>query len=216
LKSRATLNAAGLATWTERQKDVAMRDDAADQRLAAAQRIVEQLAEIHATDAEKGRLRLTADFDGQWRDVDATLRAGAWVGNRAPIGVLVADQPWLVDAYVDERSVAYMTFGAAARFYPEASNVVLAAKVVEIDSSRVAQLAYPMLDSRYGGTIATHPGDKPGMPVASLFRVRLELDAAPLPERETRGTVHIDGQTLSWGREALKSAMAVLIRESGF
>jgi putative peptide zinc metalloprotease protein len=73
-----------------------------------------------------------------------------------------------------------------------------------------------MLDSRYGGTIATHPGDKAGLPSASLFRVRLELEAAPAPARETRGTVHIEGQTLSWGLEALKSATAVLIRESGF
>jgi putative peptide zinc metalloprotease protein len=216
LMSRATLNAAGLATWTQRQKDVAMRDDAVDQRLAAAQSIALQLAEIHATGAETGRLRLNAEFDGQWRDVDATLRAGTWVGNRTAIGVLVADGPWLVDAYVDERSIAFLQLGATARFYPEANNGVLAAKVIEIDTSRAAQIAYPMLDSRYGGTIATHPGDKDGLPNASLFRVRLELDAVPAPAREMRGTVHIEGQTLSWGLEALKSATAVLIRESGF
>jgi putative peptide zinc metalloprotease protein len=216
LLARAVVDAAGLATQARRQQDVAVRDDAADQRRVAAQRVVEQLAESQATRDESGRLQLQAEFDGDWRDLDPALRVGTWVGSRQPIGILVASMRWVVDAYVDERTLADMAVGATARFYPDHGGQALEARLVEIDRSRASQLGSALLDARYGGPIATLPGDKPGQPTTAWFRVRLELESPPDVARETRGRVHIDTAARSWAWDLLRSAAAVLVRESGF
>ena len=85
-----------------------------------------------------------------------------------------------------------------------------------MDSARTQQLAYPMLDGRFGGKIATQQHEKEAIPAYPLYRVRLQLHAPPPQLRELRGTVHIQGQRSSWLGNALQNILAVLIRESGF
>jgi putative peptide zinc metalloprotease protein len=109
-----------------------------------------------------------------------------------------------------------LQLGATARFYPEGTGLALKARVSAIDTTRTVQLAYPMLDTRYGGPITTEAGERTGQPTGSLYRVRLEFDAPLAEPKETRGRIHIDGPARSLAWEALKSAAAVLIRESGF
>lgn len=216
LLAREQRTAASVAALTQRLKGLEAEDSGLDQRRSTSQRLGEQLAEARATRDEAGRLRIAAEFSGLWLDLDPEIRAGTWVGTRAPVGTLIDPGRWVVDAYVGQRDVERLAVGAAARFYPERRWGALAATVVDIDSTRSGHLSHPLLDARHGGPIATHGGDKEGNPVDALYRVRLAL-AEPLPEhRETRGRVYIEGsrQSLAWA--GLKGAAAVLIRESGF
>ena len=88
--------------------------------------------------------------------------------------------------------------------------------MVAVDSARTQQLPYDMLAARHGGSIATRDAEQRAVPREALYRVRLRLDA-PLPAlREVRGNVHIDGPRKSLLWEGIKSAAAVLVRESGF
>lgn len=192
-------------------------DTGVGQQQAIIRRLNEQRAEIHAVRAEEERLRVVAEFDGHWLDVDPDYHPGVWVDVRTLLGVLIDPDHWVVDAYVEQRDIGRIHPGSPARFFVHGQPSGVEAEVLFIDSTRSQRLAHAMLDSRYGGTIATHPaGQSEGMPVEALYRVRLKL-AQPLPlQREALGSVQIEGESRSLLWEGVKWGLTVLIRESGF
>ena len=217
LLAQSQRSGASVDAVSRRLKGLHAQEDGLDQRRATSERLVELLAEQEASLGEIGRLRINAEFDGIWLGLDPDLRVGGWVGNREAVGMLVTPGQWVVEAYVEQRQIERLRLGAKAIFYPESAPLEsVAAKVIEIDTTRSARLLNPMLDSRHGGHIATQSGDKDGIPTEALYRVYLEL-ASPLPElHETRGRVAIDGERRSLVWQGIKNVMAVLIRESGF
>ena len=187
-----------------------------DVQQATMRRLQEQLAEAQAIDAEAARLQLKAEFAGDWLDVDPHLHSGAWVNPRIPLGVLVDPASWVVDTYVPQQEIERIRVGAAAKFWPQSWAQPIAATVMAVDGARTQQLAYPMLDARFGGKIATQAHEKEAIPAYPVYRVRLQLQAPPPQLRELRGTAHIEGERSSWLGEVLQTTLAVLIRESGF
>jgi len=182
----------------------------------SAERLREQLAEATSIREETGRLQMLAEFKGLWLDTDLTVRSGTWVGPRNQLGVLIDPSSWVVDAYVDQRQLERIQVGASARFRPQKQWLSIAAMVVDIDSTRVTKLAYPMLDATHGGSVATQRGERQGVPVDSLYRVRLAL-AEPLTEhRETQGHVTIDGARHSPAWQFVQRAASIAVRETGF
>ena len=216
LQSHQLRTGASISALNRHLKGVSAELGGFDQRRVTSERLNEQLAEATATREEEARLRVVAEFDGIWLDVDPVLKAGSWVGTRNQIGILVDPNRWVVDAYVGQRDVERIQLGARARFRPEKRWVSIAAEIIDIDPSLSSKLAHTMLDARYGGPIATQAGDKPSVPVDAIYRIRLAL-AEPLPNsRETRGRTTIEGsrQSLLW--EGIKKTVAIIIRESGF
>ncbi len=188
-----------------------------EQALATEQRLQEQMAELRAVRDEVGRLRITAEFSGQWRDVDRLLRPGAWLGVKVPAGVLTDTDGWVVDAYVGERQVHRIAPGARASFLPEGGLRAFDAEVLSVDSTRARRLAHPMLDSRHGGEFTTLADEQQGAtPSDALYRVRLRLHEVPAQDKELRGQARIEGGARSLVWDAARSALAVLVRESGF
>lgn len=216
LQARSLRTNASVQALNQRLAGLAVEDSGVDQRQATSERLGEQLAEARSTREEEARLRVTAEFDGIWVDVDPTLVSGTWIGTRSQVGILVDPSQWVVDAYVEQRQVGRIVVGAKASFRPERHWLSIDARVVDVDSTRSSKLSHAMLDARHGGPIATQTGERPAMPVEALYRVRLVL-AEPLPENhETGGRASIEStrQSLLW--EALKRTVAVVIRESGF
>jgi len=187
-----------------------------DVQQATMQRLQEQLAESRAIEEEAARLQLTAEFSGQWRDVDPLLRAGTWINTHTPLGILVDPSSWIVDAYVDQQQIGRIAIGARATFWPQRWGAALDATVIEMDSARSQELRYSMLDARHGGTIATQLRERFSLPTQSLYRVRLKLDRPPVQTRELRGTVHIQAERSSWLWDVIRNGAALVIRESGF
>lgn len=188
------------------------------QQRAMVERLGEQFAEARSAREEALRLRIAAEFDGVWLDVDPELRPGVWTGARRPLGVLVDPSAWVVDAYVGQREVGRLAPGAPASFKPEGSPWRIAAEVVAIDTTRAQRLVHDMLDSRHGGHITTQAGTQPGtaVPTEALYRVRLRLAKPLVPGRTVRGQARIAGERRSLAWESVKGLAAVLIRESGF
>lgn len=216
LDQRAQRTSATLEALGQRLTGLSADDAGMDQRRATRERIGEQLAETQATREEGERLRVAAEFDGVWLDVDPTLRPGTWVSPRNPVGVLVDPTSWVVDAYVDQRQIERIVVGAQARFRATHHWRSLQATVIDVDLTRSSRLSHAMLDARHGGPIATQPNERQPMPVETLYRVRLAL-SEPLPElHETAGRVVIDGARLSLVWAGFKRLAAVAIRESGF
>lgn len=192
-------------------------EDGVGQHMALSQRLNEQNAEAQAARDELGRLHLVAAFDGEWRDVDLTLRPGVWLNTRQPLGVLVDASSWVVDAYVEQRLVDRISAGGRADFLPEGSLTALKAEVLEVDSTRTLRLMHPMLDSRHGGKLATRQDGREVVLSEAMYRVRLRLDK-PVDSRqhELRGVVRMEGSARSLLWEGVKGSLAILIRESGF
>jgi putative peptide zinc metalloprotease protein len=216
LQARDLRTSATVAALSQRLTGLAAEDSGIDQRRVTSERLSEQLAETRATREEGDRLRVRAEFDGVWLDVDPTLQPGTWVASKNQVGILVDPGSWVVDAYVEQRQIERIQVGAHARFRPERHWFFIDATVLAIDSTRSGKLSHLMLDARHGGPIATQGGERQALPVETLYRVRLAL-AQPLPElHETRGRASIEGarQSLIW--EAVKRVIALVIRESGF
>lgn len=216
LQARQQRTQASITSLALQLPQLMATEEGLDVQQATARRLQEQLAESKAIADEASLLQLHAEFDGQWRDIDPQLRAGAWVGVRTPLGVLIDPKSWIVDAYVDQQQVHRIHAGASANFWPQRWGMPLAATVIAVDGARSQQLPYTMLDARHGGTVATQPHEKAPLPVQPLYRVRLQLNEPPPQMRELRGTAHIQAERSSWLWHVLQNGLAVVIRESGF
>lgn len=205
-----------VSTLAQQLPQLMGQEQGLERRQATVLRLQEQLAESHALEDEVSRLHLKAEFAGVWQDIDPLLSAGAWVDTRAPLGMLVDPASWIVDAYVEQQQIARIAEGAPATFWPQNFGRPLEATVVSVDTTRMQVLPYAMLDTRHGGTIATHPNEKISRPLRPLYRVRLRLQEAPPQMRELRGTAQIQAQRSSWLWHVVQNGMSVVIRESGF
>jgi len=216
LRVRQLRTNASVAALSQQLPQLLGQEQGLDVQQATMQRLQEQLAESHAIEEEAARLQLTAEFSGQWRDVDPLLRAGTWINTHTPLGILVDPSSWIVDAYVDQQQIGRIAIGARATFWPQRWGAALDATVIEMDSARSQELRYSMLDARHGGTIATQLRERFSLPTQSLYRVRLKLDRPPVQTRELRGTVHIQAERSSWLWDVIRNGAALVIRESGF
>ena len=187
-----------------------------EQQQASTERLREQMAEAQSIREETGRLQMLAEFDGLWVDTDPTVRPGTWVGTRTPLGVLIDPSRWVVEAYVDQRQLERIQAGASARFRAQKHWQSVPATVVEIDSARVGKLAYTMLDATHGGPIATQRGERQGVPVDALYRVRMTLAEPMGQHHETRGYVTIEGTRRSPAWQFVQRAASIVVREAGF
>jgi len=216
LNVREAGTAALARSFDQRLLGLTAEDDGKDRQQATNQRLGEQLAQARGIQDEVGRLRVAAEFDGVWRDVDPTLAPGVWVGIKEPLGVLMDPTTWVADVYVEQSQVARIRVGAQASFWPEKRLTAIRATVTDIDTTRSSRLSHPMLDAQHGGPIATQPGDRQGHPVKALYRVRLALAEPPDVNHEAAGRATIDGTRISLLWEGTQQALAVVIRESGF
>lgn len=175
------------------------------------------LAISSSVNEETAQLLTKAPFDGIWVDVDPVLRAGSWIELGTSVGMLVNPGQWIVEAYVDENDVSSLDVGAASSFLPDGHWSSIPAVVVDVAPTRASSIEQPMLESRHGGSIQTTQLDnRNAVPTQSLYRVTLQLNNPPPSLKQTRGRVSIQGHSRSLVWQALQSAMAVLIRESGF
>ncbi|RKR37642.1 HlyD family efflux transporter periplasmic adaptor subunit [Paraburkholderia sp. BL17N1] len=187
-----------------------------NQQTAVRERLRVQYEEAAAAHSEIARLSLRAPFAGRWMDVDPQWRAGQWINPKVSVGVLVDPRSWQVDAFVKQDAIQRIAVGDTARFYPAGHMTPIAGRVLAIDTTRVRQLDYPMLASRYKGPLAVSSERDALIPNPAVFHVLVQLDTAPPGLWETRGQLQIDGVRLSLLLDTGTHLIAALIRESGF
>jgi len=216
LNARESGTVALARSFEQRLLGLTAEDDGKDRQQATNQRLGEQLAEARGIVDEVGRLRVAAEFDGLWRDVDPMLSTGVWVGVKNQLGVLIDPRTWVADVYIEQGQLARLRVGAEASFRPEKRLTAIRAVVTDIDSTRSSRLSHPMLDAQHGGPIATQPGERQGQPVNALYRVRLALEEPLDVEHEALGRATLNGAPVSLLWEGVRQTLAVVIRESGF
>ncbi len=178
---------------------------------------------------ESARLQITAPFAGEVADIDPQLAPGVWVQPRQPLATVMDPSRWVVEAFVAETDIARVRAGQSARIHTTLQGLgALRGRVVEVDSSRTAALPHAMLDAQSGGPIATLPPAKVEhstnaaaahavqAPRDALYRVKIELDYAPLQPHMAVGRVVINADRQAWFTSAFANTAALFVRESGF
>ncbi len=194
-------------------------DQNRDQVARLGQTMQQFQAEDRAAGQELARMQLSADFAGRWTDVDPTLAVGAWIRPQDPLGTLVNDASWVVEAWVDEQQVQHMRAGATGRFY--ASNRIdapLKVAVIEVDTVRTSVLPHVGMSTEHGGPIPTVTSSETRgqVPREAMYLVRLKLESKPEQVRWSHGRIVVNGARHSKLLQAASYAGSVLIRESGF
>ncbi|MFO1257962.1 MAG: HlyD family efflux transporter periplasmic adaptor subunit [Gammaproteobacteria bacterium] len=167
---------------------------------------------------EKKRYAIKAPFSGTLVDTAIDLKQGIWVNRQDRLGVLINPERWQVQVYLGEQAVHRVKVSDVAHFYPETpGSKPFRLRVVRIDPDATHVLSEPMLSVATGGPWMVRERNGQLMPEKAIYRVTLEVveGEAPGKLQTMRGKVVIQGAAQSFLGDYLKSALAVLIRESG-
>ncbi|WP_448208455.1 HlyD family efflux transporter periplasmic adaptor subunit [Azospirillum sp. sgz302134] len=176
----------------------------------------------------KARLEVRAPLAGTVVDVADALRPGRWISPKLPLAQIVADGRGEMVGYVAEGDLARVMPGAVARFHPDDPlRPRVEARVTAVDRVGAAMLDVPALASLYGGPVAVE--GQPGAPsangravslapVEAVYRVTLApADPAQSgPAHQTRGVARVEAEARSLFDRFWRTALSVLIRETGF
>jgi putative peptide zinc metalloprotease protein len=218
LETRMAVNRArsAAAAWAAQ---AAALDTELQPRLLVLRRQSETaLATFEADLREMERLAPTAPFAGVMLDVPPDLSADDWVARHERLGVLIDPTHWRVEAYVDESSLNRIKVGNCALFLPEtAGSKALWLKMEHIDHDATRVLADGMLASSRGGHIPVRERGNQVVPDRAIYRVIFSVNETWAQQSfSARGTLVIYGTPTTLMGEFLRSAIGMLVRESGF
>lgn len=214
---RARIASTGEGVLEQQLASLAGLPQGEEKRPALEQQLALKQAQTTAENDEANRLQLRAPFAGVLSDIDPELRPGVWVSPHQSLAMVIAAEPWTVEAFVDQHDMNRIAAGHSARFYPQDETLFpLTGEVLEIDRNRVAVLPHPLLSTRHGGNLPVLQDANGLTPRDALYRVRIRLDHAPERMAVRRGKTLIEAAPRSWLVEAAKTVLVVLIREASF
>lgn len=193
-----------------------------EQRLVLEERLEKARCEIRRQQARQDQLVVKAPFDGRVQTTAEGMTPGRWVETREELAYLVAPGKSEVVAYLDEAEIESVKPGDKGSFYPEDPALGPVAVVLkEIDPAPVQQLGRNDLyvaSPHGGGVAANRAADGQLTAESAIYRLRLELEEAPLAANQAvRGALALKvGSGTGILQRWLQQAWAVLIRESGF
>lgn len=185
----------------------------AQERLASAG---SERASVHS---EAARYAPLAPFPGTLRDIEPDLHAGTWLSQQEILARLIGRDGYHVLTYLDEDEIERIEIGDRARFYAEGLEgpfIALEVSGIEPDASRT--LPEAELATLHGGSLAVRERRGVLYPERTIYRVTLKT-LEPLDEladHSWRGKVVIAGRWAAPGWRFLRSAAAVMWRETGF
>lgn len=182
---------------------------------AAFARTSEAAAALARSESRAGSLEVTAPFAGEVRDIPPDLRVGAQIRRLERLGVLVAADSSMVEAFVSEADLDRIRPGAAARFV-QVDGDTLDLEVTEVAHASTRALEVIELASTHEGPIAVRRGPQNTLvPEHALYRVLL-TGKRPLGTTTSRtvGTVVIDAPPRSLADIVYRRAVALFLREA--
>lgn len=176
-------------------------------------------AEIVGVSAERNRFQVKAPAEGAFFLSDPALKPGTWVKRNETIATLLDGRHWQVITYLPEAELARIRVGDIAHFYPEHSGLDarrLTVTAIDRDATRI--LSDGILGSTSGGRILVRDTANGPVPETAIYRVTLSVpDDQPVKTTTLlRGSLVLFGVPKSLMGDFMRSALALLIRESGF
>lgn len=182
---------------------------------AAFARTSEASAALARSESRAGSLEVTAPFAGEVRDIPPDLRVGAQIRRLERLGILVAADSSMVEAFVSEADLDRIRPGAAARFV-QVDGDTLDLEVTDVAHASTRALEVIELASTHEGPIAVRKGPQNTLvPEHALYRVLL-TGKRPLGTTTSRtvGTVVIDAPPRSLADIVYRRAVALFLREA--
>jgi putative peptide zinc metalloprotease protein len=176
------------------------------------------LAELSGLRDAQKKLILGASFAGHIRDLSDVLQQGEWVAKDESLGIVESPHT-TVTAYAEEADLNRLQLGAKGRFYAEGGDLApFPVQIITIDRVGTRQLTVPELSSNRGGEIAVREDEQHHLiPEQGIYRLLLQADNHALTQAITiRGRISLDTPAESLVGRLLRSALAVLIRESSW
>jgi putative peptide zinc metalloprotease protein len=176
------------------------------------------LAELIGLRESQKKLTLRSHFAGRIRDLSDVLQQGEWLAKDEVIGIVESPRATVV-AYAEEADLNRLQLGATGHFYPEGGDVApVPVHVITIDSVGTRQLTVPEISSTHGGEIAVREDEQHHLvPEQGIYRVLLQVDdGVDLQAITLRGRLSLATPAESLAGRLLRSALAVLIRESSW
>ncbi|SJM93276.1 biotin/lipoyl-binding protein [Crenothrix polyspora] len=207
--------------WTELSDQLASQSlelSLARRNPIDAEALQSTLAELEGLRAAHKKLLVKSAFTGRIRDLSDVLRPGEWLAKDEVLGDVETPASTVV-AYAEEADVGRLQADGAGRFYPEGGDLLpFPVRIISIDKTGTRQLNVEELASTYGGAIAVRPDtERRLVPEQGIYRVLLQVEnnTASLP-MTVRGRLSLETQPESLVGHMLRSAAAVVIRESGW
>ncbi|MBB3117616.1 HlyD family efflux transporter periplasmic adaptor subunit [Pseudoduganella violacea] len=178
---------------------------------AAAQ---EQVASLRQ---QQARLRVRAPFAGRVADVSEALRPGTVIAEGEHLLDVLGPRGARGEAFVGEAQLAELQAGAPARFVADGGeHWAVQCRVGAIDDLNLPLLDQPLLASTHGGPIPVEARERGLVPLAAVFRVRLdECASGAAPLREMAGVARLQGERHSLLGRGWRALLALLRREGG-
>nr|WP_247887018.1 HlyD family secretion protein [Azospirillum sp. SYSU D00513] len=198
---------------------MSLNRDLLDQTQSTWRELETARAEAQALKADLARLDVTAPFAGVLVDVADPLATGEWVKRNDRLATLIDPRSSVIEAYVREEDLRRIGVGTRARFLPDdPSGDAVDAEVTAIATASSRLLTEPSLASVHGGGVPSYQGqDQALVPEKPVYRVLLRATSPlPAPARVERGAVRLEGERESIAAGIWRTALGVLVRESGF
>jgi putative peptide zinc metalloprotease protein len=176
------------------------------------------LAELSGLRDTQKKLTIRASFAGYIRDLSDALQQGEWIAKNEALGI-VENSHATVIAYAEEADLNRLQLGAKGQFYPEGGDLSpFPVQIIAIDSVGTRQLTITELGSNHGGEIAVREDEQRHLiPEQGIYRILLQVDDPRLTQAITlRGRLSLNTRAESLAGRLLRSALAVLIRESSW
>lgn len=188
------------------------RLQSAQEELATAE------AELATLEYQLGRYQPRAPFSGRLYDLDPDLQPGQWLADKERIALLVGDEGYRVETYLDEASVKRIAAGDEAVFVTdggEGEALRLIVSHVDADATRV--LADGRLAAQSGGHVLVRERRGQLIPERGMYHVILAVESpvGALAGQSWRGNLVIHGAGESLAGRYVRNALAVLLREAG-
>lgn len=161
------------------------------------------------------RYNPVAPISARFYYTDPDLQPGQWINKNEQVGILVGDDAWVIETWVNEDQVRRLRLGQSAIFYSESIPFRLNAIVSDIDLDATRVLQDGQLTAPFGGHILVREQQGKWIPEYAVYRVRLALtpNSSVFPQSIHRGQLSIQGDASTLGGQYLKHALSIVIRE---
>jgi putative peptide zinc metalloprotease protein len=177
------------------------------------------ISERTGYDARLARLELGAAAAGRIAELAPGIAAGVWVNSHTRLARIISARPPRLIAYVSEAELHRVRPGTAGTAWLDGQpDTDISVRVVAVAPAATAALDEPLIATLHGGSIDARPArDGSLMPELALYRVDLELTAAPpaLPDRVVRAQVRLVTPAISLGSRLWTKIVGLWRREFG-
>ena len=171
------------------------------------------------------KLKIKSKTNGEVVNIIEDIKEGNWIKKDDLFISISEPNKWIITSYISEDDIKRIKKGDTGRFYPFTDNLSpIKTKVIKIFDDNEEYLESPYLASVYQGDIAVIMTEQGQLKVEeSIYKVLSVISSdsdyeklKKFRNKEVRGELQIKGNRESLLVMALRPAINIIVRESGF